>query len=146
MSRVWMVSYHYDVIKWKYFPHYWPFVRGIHRPPVNSPHKGQWPWTSLFSLIGALNKRLSKQPWGWWFETPSRSLWRHCNDTSPHIMHWSLFKVDLVLLAALTPLWFNSSYRKILAKSMWMKNNWKQQTLYNSYSYRHELNYAFGVH
>ena len=26
-----------------------------------------------------LNKRLSKQPWGWWFETPSRSLWRHCN-------------------------------------------------------------------
>ena len=26
-----------------------------------------------------LNKRLSKQLWGWWFETPSRSLWRHCN-------------------------------------------------------------------
>ena len=24
-----------------------------------------------------LNKRLSKQSWGWWFETPSRSLWRH---------------------------------------------------------------------
>ena len=31
------------------------------------------------SLICALNKRLSKQSWGWWFETPSRSLWRHCN-------------------------------------------------------------------
>ena len=27
-----------------------------------------------------LNKRLSKQSWGWRFETPSRSLWRHCND------------------------------------------------------------------
>ena len=26
-----------------------------------------------------LNKRLSKQPWGWWFETPPWSLWRHCN-------------------------------------------------------------------
>ena len=26
-----------------------------------------------------LIKRLSKQSWGWWFETPSRSLWRHCN-------------------------------------------------------------------
>ena len=26
------------------------------------------------------NKRLSKQPWGWWFETPSWSLWRHCNE------------------------------------------------------------------
>ena len=32
---------HDDVIKWKHFPRYWPFVRGIHRPPVNSPHKGQ---------------------------------------------------------------------------------------------------------
>ena len=27
-----------------------------------------------------LNKRLSKQPWGWWFEPPSWSLWRHRND------------------------------------------------------------------
>ena len=27
-----------------------------------------------------LNKRLSKQPWGWWFETPPWSLWRHCNE------------------------------------------------------------------
>ena len=26
-----------------------------------------------------LNKRWSKQSWGWWFETPSCSLWRHCN-------------------------------------------------------------------
>ena len=26
-----------------------------------------------------LNKRLSKQTWGWWFETSSRPLWRHCN-------------------------------------------------------------------
>ena len=26
-----------------------------------------------------LNKRLSKQSCGWWFATPSRSLWRHCN-------------------------------------------------------------------
>ena len=26
-----------------------------------------------------LNKRLSKQPRGWWFETQSWSLWRHCN-------------------------------------------------------------------
>ena len=32
---------HDDVIKWKHFPRYWPFVRGIHRSPVNSPHKGQ---------------------------------------------------------------------------------------------------------
>ena len=40
-----------DVIKWKHLPRYWPFVRGIHRPPVNSPHKGQWRGALMFSLI-----------------------------------------------------------------------------------------------
>ena len=42
---------HDDVIKWKHFPRYWPFVRGIHRSPVNSSHKGQWRGALLFSLI-----------------------------------------------------------------------------------------------
>ena len=42
-----------DLMKWKYFPRYWPFVRGIHRPPVNSPHKGQWRGALVFSLICA---------------------------------------------------------------------------------------------
>ena len=32
---------HDDVIEWKHFPCDWPFMRGIHRSPVNSPHKGQ---------------------------------------------------------------------------------------------------------
>ena len=40
-----------DVIKWKYFPRYWPFVWRIHRFPVNSPHKGQWRGALMFSLI-----------------------------------------------------------------------------------------------
>ena len=44
---------HDDVIKWKHFPCYWPFVRGIHRSPVNSPHKGQWRGALMFSLICA---------------------------------------------------------------------------------------------
>ena len=42
---------HDDVIKWKHFPRYWPFVREIHRSPVNSPHKGQWRGALMFSLI-----------------------------------------------------------------------------------------------
>ena len=41
-----------DVIKWKYFPRYWSFGRGIHRSPVDSPHKGQWR-EALFSSICA---------------------------------------------------------------------------------------------
>ena len=55
------------------------FVWRIHRSPRNSLHKAQWRGPLMFSLICALNKRLSKQSWGWWFETPSRPLWRHCN-------------------------------------------------------------------
>ena len=45
------ILWHDDVIKWKHFPRYWPFVRGIHRSPVNSPHKGQWRGALIFSLI-----------------------------------------------------------------------------------------------
>ena len=44
---------HDDVIKWKIFPRYWPFARGIHRSPVNSPHKGQWRGALMFPLICA---------------------------------------------------------------------------------------------
>ena len=33
------------------FSRYWPFVRGIHRSPVNSRHKGQWRGALVFSLI-----------------------------------------------------------------------------------------------
>ena len=44
---------HDDVIKWKHFPLYWPFVWGIHQSPVKSPHKGQWRGTLMFSLICA---------------------------------------------------------------------------------------------
>ena len=42
---------HDDVIKWKHFPRYWPFVRGINRSPVDSPHKGQWRGVFMFCLI-----------------------------------------------------------------------------------------------
>ena len=42
---------HDDIIKWNHFPRYWPFVRGIHRSPVNSPYKGQWHGALMFSLI-----------------------------------------------------------------------------------------------
>ena len=52
----------------------------------NSPVTGEFPLqrpvTRSFDVFFdvRLNKRLSKQSWGWWFETPSRPLWRHSND------------------------------------------------------------------
>ena len=56
---------------WKHFPRYWPFVRAIHRSPVNSPHKDQWHGALLFSLIcGWIN--------GWVNNWDAGDLRRHC--------------------------------------------------------------------
>ena len=44
-------GHHDDVMKWKHFPRCWPFVRGIHRSPVNFPHKGKWRGALMFPLI-----------------------------------------------------------------------------------------------
>ena len=69
---------HDDVIKWKHFP-------------VTSHLCGEWPVTGEFYAQRPvtrsfdvffdlrLNKPLRKQWWDWWFETPSRPLWRHSN-------------------------------------------------------------------
>ena len=61
---------HDDVIKWKHFPCYWPFVRRIHRSPVNSPHKGQWRGAFMFSLICVWIN-------GWVNRCEAGDLWRH---------------------------------------------------------------------
>ena len=53
----------------------------------NSPVTGEFPvqrpvtlsFDVFFDL--SLNKRLNKQSWGWWFETLSRPLWRHRNES-----------------------------------------------------------------
>ena len=44
---------HDDVIKWKHFSRHRPFVRGIHRSPMYSPHKSQWHLALMFSFICA---------------------------------------------------------------------------------------------
>ena len=44
-----------------------------------------------------LNKWLSKQSWGWWFETLTRPLWRHCNDTWKSLVStWSCWMQVLI--------------------------------------------------
>ena len=49
--RLLLIQISYDnVIKWKHFLRYWHIVRGIHRSPVNSPHKDQWRGALMFSV------------------------------------------------------------------------------------------------
>ena len=77
--------------------------------PVSGEFPSQRPVTRSFDgfFYLRLNKRLSKQSWGWWFETPSRSLWRRCNgyvvfDTSVTIiietqrLPWPLTKTVVI--------------------------------------------------
>ena len=60
--------------------------------PVPGEFPAQRPVTRSFDVFFdlSLNKRLSKQSWGWWFETLSCPLWRHCNGyRRKRFMSWS---------------------------------------------------------
>ena len=59
-----------DVIKWKDFPRCCHFVRGNHRWPVDSPHKGQWCGALIVALIYALTN-------GWANNRGAGDLRRH---------------------------------------------------------------------
>ena len=96
---------HDDVIKWKHFPRYWPFVREIHRYPVNSPYKGQWRGAVMFSLscvwiIGWENNR-------------------EAVDMRWYRAHYDAFVMHLIATIAiyntLTPSWHISLKRDIIS-------------------------------
>ena len=71
---------HSDVIKWKHFSCYWPFVRGIHRWPVNFPHKGQWRGALMFSLICAWI-------YGWVINREAGDLRHYCGHYDVIVMY-----------------------------------------------------------
>ena len=103
--KKWM--HHDDVIKWKHFPRYWPFVRGIHQWPVNSPHKGLWRGALMFSLICAWIN-------GWINNRGAGDLRRYCTHYDVIVMiilwsttecngcnrvapkHWEMFTISII--------------------------------------------------
>ena len=83
---IWSVnqySSHDDVIKWKNFQRYWPFVRTIHRSPVNSPHEGQWRRALMFtwkmSIFTNLADKYVLESIFWWIYISVR-----CYVCKPH--------------------------------------------------------------
>ena len=76
-------SYHDDVIKWKHFAHYWSFVRGIHRSPVNSPHKGQRRGALMLPMICVWIN-------GWVNNCKAGALRRHRAHYDVTVMHWRI--------------------------------------------------------
>ena len=91
--------------------------------PVTGEFPAQRPVTRIFDVFFelCLNKRLSKQSCGWWFETPSRSLWRHC-DAKPvdalsacgHELHWqslTCFCLHSELLSIIHTIWLSRKWK-----------------------------------
>ena len=104
---------HDDVIKWKKIPRYWPFVRGIHRSTVNSPHKGQWRGALIFSLICTWKN-------GWVNNREAGDLRRHRVHYDVTVMVEYLVQHNLkhqisrlMVLCEGNPVIIHSNYRKI---------------------------------
>ena len=80
----WWQNWHHDNYPWwrhqmKAFSALLAFCVG--NSPVTGEFPSERPMTRSFDVFFDLhlNKQLSKQSWGWWFETPSRPLWCHSN-------------------------------------------------------------------
>ena len=85
--------------------------------PVTGEFPAQRPETRSFDVFFDLGliERLSKQSRGWWFETPSRPLWRHCNGdpSRDELSHWETTSQNNVFSHRLSPspVWFLDLYK-----------------------------------
>ena len=59
--------------------------------PVTGEFPPQRPVTRSFDIFFEIrmNKQLSKQSRRWWFETSSRSLWRHCDVSTTYLIEFN---------------------------------------------------------
>ena len=94
----WVVACHDDVIKWNHFPRYWSFVWGIHRSPVNSPHKGQWRRALMFPFICAwINVQTNNREAGDFRHHSARyDVTVMSNDRQLHCYLWVFFNYILI--------------------------------------------------
>ena len=113
---------HDDVIKWKHLPRYWPFVRGIHRSPVNSPHKGQWCGALIISLI-----------WATWI-----SGWVNNRDAGDFRRHRSLYDVTVMFWhQSDNASWVIIHSRDHIGPCLWIRKvKWQQTCRYHWLCYR----------
>ena len=134
-----------DVIKWKHFPRYWPFVRGIPRSLVNSPHKGQWRRALMLSLICVWIN-------GWLNNREAGDLWRHrvnydvivmtCilmkESVTGHYLHQLMLHFTAMCVAMLTEqkYWNTCIYKNWTKKGAVKLNHDKKMTIvrFNAYT------------
>ena len=124
-------SLHDDVIRWKHFPRYWPFVwgfTGLRWIPSTEPV------TRSFDIFFDLrpNKRLSKQSWGWWFETLLCPLWRqydYIEEKKTNIWNHFIYGVGWLTHLSVN-CWLNGGYA-----SDWNYTVWEVMLAINVYTY-----------
>ena len=88
----------------------------------------QRPVTRGFDVFFDLhpNKRLSKQSWGRWFETPSRLLWRHCNEYKNRFM---AIGIPVMITRQLSYLDTTDSRYIVVENNVLLNTKWKQEKL-----------------
>ena len=116
--------YHDDVIKWKHFPRFWPFVR------VPGDFPTQRPVMRNFDVFFDLrpNIRLSKHWWGWWFETPSHQLWRHCNAQCKYYWFFGAQSVSMFISTInnyWSSQWITTYRRQIITRTIDDSVHWR---------------------
>ena len=90
-------TFFFNLTRWRHW-RYWPFVRRINRPPVNSPHKCQWRGALIFSLICAY-KNL------WINNLDAGHLRRHCAHYDVNVMNLCIYPVLCPKLTLIQPTW-----------------------------------------
>ena len=132
-----------------------PFIQSQIKENIKAPRNWptQRPVTRSFDIFFALrlNKPLSKQSWGWWFETSSRSLWRQCNgiyyklEISPkqqkvlencvHILRLYYVHRHLFILPIFFSLfywhWWSHVLAQVMLSQLWktmVKTSWNEKT------------------
>ena len=95
--------------------------------PVTGGFPAQGPVTRSFDVFfdPCLNKRLSKQSWGWWFETPSHPLWRHCSDIISNTIilfvarNWQRPRKDICNISVRSSLHRQNDFERLKMRGMY---------------------------
>ena len=74
-----------------FFPRYWPFMQGIHRSLVNSPHKGQWRGALMFSLTCTWIS-------SWVNDREAGDLRCHCAHYDVIVMQWEWPSISVAIV------------------------------------------------
>ena len=95
--------------------------------PVTSEFPSERPVTQSFDVFFdlCLNKRLSKQSWGWWFQMPSHSLWHHRNGYEGYNYNLNLLqdkqiKNQFLTLRTLMAYWCRPASHRLMTTQRWI--------------------------